>query len=199
MVEKILKLAKEDYNKAVKTYGEREVNLALGADKTSSQKPEAIKPAPVLTQNLTESDIKKMLLDEITYPQLLKIITLLTEEDSFGLIKKQISKFMADGIDLADIGRSIYYIYIIEEIEYISKYGIGIVPNYLSLALKFFEQERHRIKHLQDQGEKIKNFKPEEIAVDSSNIFNKRGTSSHGVKLIDISLIGTGKKIQSNN
>lgn len=138
--------------------------------------------------------LKRLLIGEVAYEHLLKVVDLLIGEKNLTLIKRQIATFTKDGLTYSDIARSLYYIYLKEGLNYSSKYGIGVVPTYLSNATKLFEAERKNYMRLWHQPyviETREDTRP--IKINTSEIINRRKEAPKGLNLIDMSKIGVNK------
>lgn len=105
----------------------------------------------------------------MTLEELRKLIISIINKPISSMVETQIQKFYNQGISYKEIGRSVYYFYVVHDndIHNIDKYGIGIVPKVLNEANRYYnslaqkqEEQRNAAKRLQEKEIKEVTFKP---------------------------------------
>lgn len=84
-----------------------------------------------------------------------------------SMVKTQIKKLKSEGYTYKEIGRCIYYFYVIKQndVSKIEQYGIGIVRNIRQEANSYYDNIAQRQKKQRDAAMQVKNSEIQEIVI----------------------------------
>lgn len=158
--------------------------------------------------------------DKVNIEDMKDILSFIGSKNHVGPIN-QIDFLVRKGFIHAEIGRGIYFSFVISSREYLERYGIGIVESELASAKEFFDKKIKFHNHLMEQREVLMGLRPQKEGIPSledyggatrgndtfegvkstksvSEIRNER-MARKGVHLIDISKIGVSQDEDDNN
>ena len=102
-----------------------------------------------------------------------------------SLIENQIFKLFQEGFTYKEIGRCVYYFYVIKQndISKLDQYGIAIVHNVRNAANQYYDNLKNKQEQQKIAAERIKSKSIKEIEIDADRrSFNRREFQIDGIK-----------------
>ena len=82
-----------------------------------------------------------------------------------GLVVKQIDNFVAEGHTYKSIARAVYYLFDVQkrDIKTVEKFGIGLVPFYIDVANKYYDDIKKQYEKQKQQLENLREIEVKEV------------------------------------